>query len=113
MANLRAAKAEAVAGYLTGDLTAGTQYYETTTGKIVASATANTKGKGTANSGNNYTGTDNEYGYVSTTDYTNQDITIVYTKGASGTSDTLTVSLGAATTNTANLADSSTVGAGS
>ena len=81
IANLRAAKAEAVSMYLTGDIAQGNYYFDAQKGSLVKEAGEGTKGKGTA-TGNQYSGTDNEYAYTSGTDYRGADITVAYTAQA-------------------------------
>lgn len=77
IANLRAAKAEAVAAYLTQenigtgttDWTAAVAFqYDPLTGKLATSGVTATM-KGTTNNPGTYNGTNNEYGYNSGTDY--------------------------------------------
>ena len=108
MSNLRAAKAEAVSEYLTGDLAEGISEYDIATGKLVASGSGS-KGKGTANNPGTFDGT-NEYGYNSSDDASSATIQISYTKGTGGGSDTLTVGFSNASGTKLNLADSSTTG---
>ena len=87
IANLRSAKAEAVAAYLSSDTIDGTKLgdgqtakkqvgYDSKSGKLVAVADADGCMKGTTATGNGYTGTDNEYGYTSTTDYATHKILV-------------------------------------
>ncbi len=77
IANLRAAKAEAVAAYLTQEnIGTGTTdwkvavafQYDPLTGKLATSGVTATM-KGTTNNPGTYNGTNNEYGYNSGTDY--------------------------------------------
>ena len=91
IANLRAAKAEAISMYLTGDMVAGNFYFDAQKGSLVNTASDATKGKGTA-TGDQYSGTDNEYGYTSSNDYRAADITVTYTaQEADGEQPTLKV----------------------
>ena len=87
IANLRSAKAEAVAAYLSSDTIDGTKLgdgqtadkqvgYDSKTGKLVATANADGCMKGTKADGNGYTAADNEYGYTSSTDYATHKILV-------------------------------------
>ena len=86
MANLRAAKAAFVAEYLTNgeNMESGTYNYDAPNGKLAKGGTA-TNMSGTATDPGTYTADNNEYKYVSGTDYTGTGISITYT-AASGTS---------------------------
>lgn len=95
LANLRAAKAEAVVAILDGTATAGDKYYNPSTGKLDAAASDATKiGKGTASTvaGVNYT-TDGIYTQFSYTgaSVVGKSIKCTFTVPTDGTEPTVTV----------------------
>lgn len=76
IANLRAAKAAAVAGYLSEDNGAGTYYYDATNGVLKAEKTGiSTYGEGTTATGD--TSLDGKYGYDTEAAYTDKIIKAV------------------------------------
>ena len=95
LANLRAAKAEAVVEILDGDATAGTMYYDASTGTFVNAESNATKiGKGTAAtvSGVQYT-TDPVYTQFNYTgkDVAGKSIKATYTVPTDGTEPSVTI----------------------
>ena len=112
IANLRAAKAEAIALYLTDDLGSASKlyYFNAQKGQLVDTATDAAKAKGTATKGADYTATNNEYAYVSTTDYTSSYYLVNFVKGSAGNGDGLYVYVGTATATTGTNYANTTVG---